>query len=584
MNELKEILNKVQKPGRYVGEETNSVRKRFEKNRTTVLLAYPDTYEIGMSYLGMRILYHLLNERDDIICERVFAPWGDMEKELKRSGRKLFGLESKTDMDKFDIIGFSLSYELTYTNVLNMLFLGGVSVKAEERSEEEPLVIAGGACCYNPEPVSSFFDAFLIGDGEESLPGFIDAYRKAKRKSRDRKELLKSLAGLPGVYVPSLYKAEYAGKQFLGLRPREEGIPDVVERTIVEDFENAYYPMKQIVPLVKIVHDRTAVEIMRGCPHACRFCQATAVNRPVRIRSKGRVRDICRKTYEHTGNERIALLSLSSVNYPDLAGLVRELNEDFTGKGVGLSIPSLRVDESFYKLPEMISAIRKTGLTFAPESASKEIRDSIGKRINFQVLCKSASLAFQHGWRRLKLYFMVGFPGEPENEADRIIDLARDLSCIRKKASGGAADIKVSVNPFVPKPHTPFQWIGMKGTSELSRIKDNLNRGSTRKIKVEFHDLEQSLLEACLSRGDRRLSEIIFTAWKKGAKMDCWKDFFDFSIWEKAFEENGRDIRDYARKNYDPGSVLPWDHIKTGVDKGYLREELRASSLYKDYE
>ena len=581
MNGLKGILDKVQKPGRYIGEETNSVRKAFTKSRTSVVLAYPDTYEVGMSYLGLRILYHLLNERDDIVCERVFMPWDDMERELKNHGRRLFSLESKTDINRFDIVGFSLSYELTYTNVLNMLHLGGITLVSRQRRGDEPLVIAGGACCYNPEPMSGFIDAFIIGDGEGSLPRFIDEYRRARAKTRDRKRILRSLAGLEGVYVPSLYKAEYSGKRFLRLRPVEKEVPAVVEKARVRDLENTYYPVKQIVPLVKIIHDRMAVEVMRGCPNRCRFCQAGAVNRPVRVRTVDRLRSICRETYRYTGYERISLLSLSSVNYPYLVDLVRALKEDFRDRGIGISIPSLRVDETFYSLPEMISAVRRTGLTFAPESASDRMRESLGKDIDIRVLCRSALLAFRHGWARLKLYFMVGFPGEPEDEAENIIKLSRELSGLKKTVSSGAAEIKVSVNPFIPKAHTPFQWLGMKEKSGMNRIKKALLSNSSRKIQVAFHNLEQSLVEGSLSRGERRLSNVIYTAWNRGAKMDSWTEFFNFRIWEESFRENGLDIHDYAYRTYALDDALPWAHIRTGIDENYFKTEIEKSGLYR---
>lgn len=582
MSELKSILDKVQKPGRYIGEETNSVRKKFSKDTTNVVLAYPDTYEVGMSYLGIKILYHLLNERDDCLCERVFAPWSDMERELTATGRKLFSLESKTEISKFDIVGFSLAYELTFTNVLNMLHLSGITVLSERRGEDEPLVIAGGACCYNPEPMSKFIDVFLIGDAEESLSEFLDEYRKLKHASAGRKSMLKALARMPGVYVPSLYKDEYRRGRFYRLRPMEEGLSPAIEKRHVNDLEKAYYPVKQIVPLIKVVHDRIAVEVMRGCPNRCRFCQASAVNRPVRLRSPKRIREICRQTYQGTGYEQVALLSLSSVNYPHLPELVRGLNEDFRGKGVGISIPSLRVDEKFYDLPEMISVIRKGGLTFAPESTSDYVRQAIRKDIDPEVLCKSALQAYRHGWRKLKLYFMVGFPGEPEAEVENIIRLARDLSRLKKKVSKGAAEIRVSVNPFIPKPHTPFQWLGMRDRSLLIDVRNKLLVNSSRKVHLEFHDITKSVLEACMARGDRRVGDVIYSAWKKGARMDGWSEFFNFSLWEESFRENGLDPWRLAGKTYKLDDELPWSHINVGVDVKSLKEELTASGLHSD--
>lgn len=338
-SELKKILDNVQKPGRYIGGETNSVRKRHGKDKVSVALAYPDMYEVGMSYLGFKILYHLLNEHDDVVCERVFALWEDMEKELISSGRKLFSLESKRDINKFDIVGFSLSYELTYTNVLNMLYLSGITIFSRDRRDEEPIVIAGGACCYNPEPMSAFVDVFIIGDAEEILPVFVEKYRELKSRSLSRRKILMELSVLPGVYVPLFYEALYDNDRFVKLERLDDNIPDVIEKSTVRDLENAYYPVKQLVPLIKIVHDRTAVEVMRGCPNKCRFCQAGISGKPVRLRSVNKVREICRETYRHTGNERIALLSLSSVNYPYLVDLVDALNKDFEGKGVGAYHP-----------------------------------------------------------------------------------------------------------------------------------------------------------------------------------------------------------------------------------------------------
>lgn len=578
--ELKDILDKVQKPGRYIGQETNSVRKEFSKGRVSVALAYPDTYEIGMSYLGLRILYHLLNEQDDMLCERVFMPMDDMERELRSNGVKLFSLETKTDICKFDIVGFSLSYELTYTNVLSMLDMGGISLLSEERSEEEPLVIAGGSCCYNPEPMNIFFDAFIIGDAEEILPEFIREYRRLKDKGLLRRERLLSLSAMPGVYVPSLYRDEYCEGEFTRLVPLNEDVPGVIEKAVVKDLENAYYPEKQIVPFVKIVHDRNVVEIMRGCPNRCRFCQASAINRPVRLRSADKVREICQRAYRLTGNERIALLSLSSVNYPQLADLVKGLNDDLKGKGVGITIPSLKIDESFYDLPEVIASIRKAGLTFAPETAKDSTREAIGKNVDIQVLCRSAQIAFRHGWRRLKLYFMIGFSGDESEEARNIVEMARELSKMKKSISGGAAEIKVSVNPFIPKPHTPFQWLGMKSMDALYGIKNILSSSSTKKVQFEVHNLEQALLEAALSRGDRRTAGVVHEAWKRGARMDGWNEFFDLKTWEEAFTSRGLDIKSYAYKKFPTEGNLPWGHIRTGVDDAFLKQELMESGLY----
>lgn len=579
MKNFNEIIKKVQKPGRYIGCEINHVKKELTPSRTSIALAYPDTYEVGMSYLGLRLLYHLLNERDDIVCERVFAPWFDMEEEIRTRGEKLFSLESKKALDEFDIVGFSLSYELTYTNVLNMLDMGGISVMSSERGEDEPLVIAGGACCYNPEPMAAFIDLFIVGDGEEALPALVEEYGGLKREGLSKKAILKKLSQNTGVYVPAFYEARYKDGSFAGLEPNEEGIPREIFKNAVRDLDKAYYPEKQIVPFINIVHDRIAVEIMRGCPNSCRFCQAGVINRPVRLRSPERIREICANTYANTGYETIALLSLSSVNYPYLPELVKGLSQDLADKGVAISIPSLKVDEAFYKLPEMLAAVRKTGLTFAPEAGDDNLRGSLGKDVDMEVLCKSATIAYEHGWRRLKLYFMVGFPSQPEDEAGSIVRIAKNLSRMKKNISGGAAEIKVSINPFVPKAHTPFQWLGMRDMETLLRIRKELKRSRTKKIQIEFDDLKKPVIEACISRGDRRISGVIYAAWSAGAKMDSWFDSFNYDIWDKAFKQKDLEISDYAYKRYGLADKLPWDHIRVSVSRDALEKEYKKSGF-----
>jgi radical SAM superfamily enzyme YgiQ (UPF0313 family) len=427
--------------------------------------------------------------------------------------------------------------------------------------------------------MAGFIDIFFIGDAEETLPLFLDRFIELKKKAFQRKDILKKVSALPGVYVPSLYSDLYENGQFVSLEPAGADIPEKIFKGHVKDFDSAYYPAKQLVPNIDIVHDRIAVEIMRGCPNRCRFCQASAINTPLRIRKRETIRRICMETYLKTGYEQIALLSLSSVNYPCLVELVRDLNADFSDKGVGISVPSLRVDENFYKLPEMMSLVRKSGLTFAPESSSESIRNAMGKDIDMAVLCRSAELAYMHGWKRIKLYFMVGFPLEDKEETEGIMALARDLSRIRKEKVGRPAEISVSVNPFVPKAHTPFQWLGMKEKGRLENMRDSLKKERSRKFKVEFHNPEKSFIEGCLSRGDRRLGRVIHSAWSMGAKMDSWDNYFDFSIWKQAFENNGLEIEKTATRNISPFARLPWDHIETGIAKEALREELFKSKF-----
>ena len=577
--EIREIINEVQKPARYTGGEINSVCKAFTKDRTNIVLSYPDTYEVGMSYLGLRILYHLLNDVEDILCERVFMPYEDMRQRLRASGQKLFSLESRRPLCEFDIIGFSLSYELTYTNVLDILSSGGIEPLSNERGEEAPLVIAGGALCYNPEPMTKFIDIFIVGDAEEVLLKFVSEYKKLKKKKFSRKQLIKALSEVEGVYAPSLYEAEFSDNKFLRLRPLDESVPVEIKKNYVKSLENAYYPIKQIVPFIRIVQDRIAVEIMRGCPNKCRFCAARNVTRPVRLRNPETIRRLLRETYKNTGYESFSLLSLSSMNYPNLPKLISAIKEDFEGEGIGVSIPSVRIDKSFYEIPGMISTLRKTGLTFALESSDPETRKSLGKEIDFEVLRESALSAFKHGWRRLKLYFMVGFPGEKNDTAEKIAAVAKEISALKRTVSSTPAEIRLSINPFIPKAHTPFQWIGMEEEEKLRETKEKFRFYSKKKIKFEFHDLKQSMLEGALSRGDRKTSEIIYSAWKNGAVMDGDLDSFDYKIWEEAFREHGEDLYENACKTYAVSDNLPWSHIKTGISEEYLKAEFNASGF-----
>jgi radical SAM superfamily enzyme YgiQ (UPF0313 family) len=453
---------------------------------------------------------------------------------------------------------------------------------SSERGENDPVVIAGGACCFNPEPMSDFIDAFIIGDAEEILNTFISEYREIKQKGLARQDILLCLSKIPGVYVPSLYEARYENGSFFSLDPLFAGVPEQIKKNVLKDFENAYYPVKQIVPYIKIVHDRLTLEIMRGCPNKCRFCQARIINRPVRIRSIDKIRHLVRDGYEATGYEQVALLSLSSMNYPGIKDLLSALMQDFPSRLVSFSVPSLRIDEAFYSLPEMMAAIKKTGLTFAPETASDTLREALGKDIHMQVLCNSVRLAYENGWRRVKLYFMVGFPGERKEEVGSIVNLSRKISNLRKELFKSAAEVKVSINAFVPKAHTPLQWVGMRSREELLFMRKELIRKNSKKIQISFADLEQAELEAAMARGDRRLGKVIYSAWEKGALMDGTLELFDRTIWDKAFEQHCMSVDQFARMEYSLKDPLPWDHIITEVSKDILKKELLESGFYEE--
>ncbi len=580
---LSRILINVQRPGRYIAGEWNSVRKEWADGTVKVVLAFPDNYEVGSSHLGIKILYGMLNERKDCLCERVFAPWPDFEAALRNSGILLSSLESQMPLEDFDILGFSLAYELTYTNMINMLDLGGVPVRSSERSSADPLVIAGGPASFNPEPVSDFIDAFLIGEGEEAVPEIVECYKAHKttvhsQQSTDkanRKSLLRELAAIKGVYVPSLYKVEYGPDGTINNTvPSEDGVPKLVEKRIVRDLDSAYYPTRQIVPNIQIVHDRIAIEVMRGCKHACRYCQASATYRPCRERSKETVVRLAKEAYASTGYDEISLLSLSSGDYSQICDVIEALNAEFSGKNVSVSVPSLRVEDILKDLPALISKVKKSGLTFAPEAGSECLRKAISKNIDIEKLYTAVSESFKNGWKRVKLYFMIGLPGETDDDILGIAEMARTVSSLKTKLDARPAQVVLSVNAFVPKPHTIFQWEGMDGMEAL-KAKRDLLKGSirSRMIELDFHSFEMSYIEAAMSRGDRRLGAVIYGAWKEGARFDGWQEMFNMERWLGAFKAEGIDPDFYVtrRKSYD--EILPWDHLDLGHKKEAMARE-----------
>jgi len=577
--DLENLLLSVQRPGRYIGGEWNAVTKEWTDDKVKVLLAFPDVYEVGMSYLGTKILYGILNAREDCLCERAFSPWPDFEEALRKNNIRLFSLESRHPINQFDIIGFTLAYELGYTNVLNILDLGSVPKRSSERGDGDPIIIAGGPSCYNPEPMAEFIDAFVIGDGEEVAGEIIEAYKGSRVKGQgSRGKILRKLAGTKGIYVPSFYKVEYnEDRTIKNFLPTEKDIPLKIEKRVVSDLDSAFYPTKQIVPNIQIVHDRIALEIMRGCKHACRFCQATATYRPCRQRSREKVLELAREAYAMTGYDEISLLSLSSGDYSHIRDVIEDLNREFSQKAVSISVPSLRIEDVLKDLPILISKVKKSGLTFAPEAGSQDLRKILNKNIDIEKLFKAASEAFKKGWRRVKLYFMIGLPAEKEEDILNIVDLIYKISDVKKEIDGKPAYITASINAFVPKPHTAFQWEPMDAIATLEQKRHSLKRTVRSKmIELDFHPFSMAYLEAVFSRGDRRLSEVIYESWMSAARFDGWQDIFNFDIWLKSFEKTGIDPAFYASRLRDFEENLPWDFIDTGIDERSLANEARA--------
>jgi radical SAM family uncharacterized protein len=566
MPNLNDLLLTVQRPGRYVGGEWNTMKKDWTAGRVKFLIAFPDVYEVGMSHLGIKILYGLLNDREDVLCERAFAPWPDMEKVLRENRIGLFSLESRKTLKDFDIVGFSLSYELGYTNVINMLDLGGIPIHSSDRSGADPIVIAGGPACYNPEPMADFIDAFVIGDGEDAALEIVDAYKSVDRAGRSegrRNRVLRKLAAIEGVYVPSLYIVEYNDDGTIkSFEPKEPGVPAVVMKRTVKNLDDAYYPTKQIVHNIQTVHDRITIEIMRGCKHACSFCEASAVYRPCRERSTEKVLELARKTYTETGYDEISLLSLSSGDHPHILDMMRRLNDEFRGKSVSVSMPSLRVEDMVKYLPTMISEVRKSGLTFAPEAGSERLRGRINKRIDIDKLFEAARESYRMGWRRVKLYFMIGLPTEEDADVAEIASIANRISDIRREVDGRPASVAVSINAFIPKPHTAFEREGMDSPDAIARKKTALrNAMKSRSIELSFHPADISRLEAVFSRGDRRLGKVIELSWEYGARFDGWQELFNRQIWDRAFDASGIDPDFYSTRRRPNEEKLPWKLI-----------------------
>lgn len=569
---FRDILPRVAKPIRYVGGELNVIKKDWDQCQVKMALAFPDVYEIGMAHIGSKILYGLVNEESPHLLERAFAPWPDMEQIMREEGVELYSLESFTPLRRFDVIGFSLQYELSITNVLNMLDLAGIPLLASQRGEEHPLIIGGGPVAFNPEPFADFFDALLIGEGEGLLLEFLSCLYN--NRALARKDRLTRAAAIEGVYVPSGYQVEYkADGSLAGMTPVSSAYPARVRKRLVSDLDTAYYPDKPIVPYMEIVHDRAVLEVMRGCQRACRFCHAGTVYRPVRERSVAVLKRQADTQLKNTGYDEISLASLSTLDYSGVSDLVKHLVKIYGDRGIGVSLPSLRVDAFSIDLANEVQKVRKTTLTLAPEAGTQRLRDVINKNVTEEDLFQAAEAAFSSGWKSIKLYFMIGLPTETEADLDGVLDLLARVKAIGQRHSRRAIEVRASLACFVPKAHTPFQWRAQNSIAELEAKRRYLTSRKMKNVKLSFHDSRTSMLEGVIARGDRKLGEVILTAWQMGCRFDGWSEYFDFDKWMEAFRKCDIDPEFYVYRQRDYLELFPWDFIDTGVYKDYLVQE-----------
>lgn len=575
---IKGILLDVQKPGRYVGGELNSVVKNKSEVKVRYAFCFPDTYEIGMSHLGMKILYSVVNDIDYAWCERVFAPGNDMEEKMREMNVPLWALESGDPIKDFDLIGFTLQYELSFSNILNMLDLAGVPLYAKDRSDLAPLVVAGGPCACNGEPIADFVDVFMLGDGEETTAQLIELVKKHKELGSSKLDFLRDIAQYKGFYVPAFYDVEYNENGTVKKVTAKETAPDRVEKAVVSDMDKTPYPEKFIVPSIEIVHDRVTAEIFRGCIRGCRFCQAGFIYRPIREKSPEVVEEQCRRLIETSGYDEISLCSLSTSDYTGLQPLLNSMLDWTIKDKINVALPSLRVDNFSDELMEKLAVVRRSGLTFAPEAGTQRLRDAINKNVTEEDVMKTVDKAFAGGWTAVKLYFMIGLPTETMDDVAGIAQLGQrvvdEFYRLPDRPKGKGVQVSISASSFVPKPFTPFQWEPQDTRAQLEEKQAHLlNSVTTKKIKISTHLSQSSFMEGVLARGDRRLSKVIELAWKKGCKFDSWDDQFKFDLWMEAFEEAGLDPAFYANRRRDYDEVLPWDHLDYGVSKQFLINE-----------
>ena len=578
-----EILLNIEKPARYIGNEVNSVMK--DKNQVDIrfCMCFPDVYEIGMSHLGIQILYDMFNQREDTWCERVYSPWPDLDKVMREEQIPLFALESQEPIKYFDFLGITIQYEMCYTNILQVLDLSQIPLRAADRTEEHPFVMGGGPCAYNPEPLAPFFDMFYIGEGETVFNDLLDIYKEWKKSGKSRKEFLEMAAKVPGIYVPAFYDVEYHEDGTIkAFTPNNPHAKEKIEKQVVMDVTHTYYPRKPVVPFLKATQDRVVLEIQRGCIRGCRFCQAGMLYRPTRERDLEFLKDTARALIENTGHEEISLSSLSSSDYSELPELIDYLIEECSARKVNISLPSLRIDAFSLDVMSKVQDIKKSSLTFAPEAGSQRLRDVINKGLTEEVILEGAARAFQGGWTRVKLYFMLGLPTETEEDMKGIAHLAEEIAKkyyeIPKDQRHGRCQIVVSTSFFVPKPFTPFQWAGMfrkedyldKAKVVKEEIRAQLNQKS---IKYNYHEADVTVLEGILARGDRKVADVLEAAYKKGAIFDSWSEYFRYDLWMEAFEELGIDPEFYTLRERSLEEIFPWDFISIGVAKNFLKRE-----------